>query len=555
MSSQRPPYSFEPDPNVTVRATLVNTNTLEAGTANIASTLVAGNIITGNYDIADGTVTDLSSTRIQTQRLEADTDIIFRRNLTGDLNTNETFSDVSQRVFVLENQELELIDISQRIYDLSEYTHNEFNIVHSDISDLSGRHDDLSSHVDTQVTRLDSDISDLSGRHDDLSSHVDTQVTRLDSDISDLSGRHDDLSSHVDTQVTRLDSDIIDISDRVLVNEGDITDISQRLFDSQAKDDTDILDISDRVLVNEGDITDISQRLFDSQAKDDTDILDISDRVLVNEGDITDLSGRHDDLSSHVDLQITRLDSDISDLSGRLTDLSYSLGATIQSELIPLISIVDDISQKNLDLSNNVNTNIIQLDTDISDLSGRVNTNEDTILSLLDSTEINRKNLGVILLGSVSGDISGFITISGEENQNNPPQDVSNGDYLISSSFSPGTNTTLVIDGKSNNYNHIKINTFQREKLFNMKVVILDISGITGVSVSTYSNDTFDVSTNSIYRTGGTLSNLPIHTTELYHHGVDNEKVFTTFDIGVIKIPTRENSIVVISDNFSQAQS
>ena len=523
MSSQRPPYSFEPDPNVTVRATLVNTNTLEAGTANIASTLVAGNIITGNYDIADGTVTDLSSTRIQTQRLEADTDIIFRRNLTGDLNTNETFSDVSQRVFVLENQELELIDISQRIYDLSEYTHNEFNIVHSDISDLSGRHDDLSSHVDTQVTRLDSDISDLSGRHDDLSSHVDTQVTRLDSDISDLSGRHDDLSSHVDTQVTRLDSDIIDISDRVLVNEGDITDISQRLFDSQAKDDTDILDISDR--------------------------------VLVNEGDITDLSGRHDDLSSHVDLQITRLDSDISDLSGRLTDLSYSLGATIQSELIPLISIVDDISQKNLDLSNNVNTNIIQLDTDISDLSGRVNTNEDTILSLLDSTEINRKNLGVILLGSVSGDISGFITISGEENQNNPPQDVSNGDYLISSSFSPGTNTTLVIDGKSNNYNHIKINTFQREKLFNMKVVILDISGITGVSVSTYSNDTFDVSTNSIYRTGGTLSNLPIHTTELYHHGVDNEKVFTTFDIGVIKIPTRENSIVVISDNFSQAQS
>lgn len=423
MSSQIPAYSFEPDPNVTVRATLVNTNTLQAGSATIASSLIAGNIITGNYDIADSTITDLSSTRIQTQRLEADTDIIFGRNLTGNLNTNETFTDVSQRVFVLENQELDLTDISQRIYDLSEYTHNEFNIVYSDIS---GRHDDLSSHVDLQVARLDSDISYLSGRHSDL--------------------------------------------------------------------------------------------------------------------------------SSYVDLQITRLDSDISDLSGRLTDLSYSLGATIQSELIPLIGIVNDISQKNLGLSNYVNTNIIRLDTDIFDLSGRVNQNEDSISELFESTLTNIRNLGTVLLATVSGDVSGFITVSGEENQFGPSQDLSNGEYLIPSGFSPGTNTTLVIDGKSNNYNHIKINTFQRGESFNMKVVILDVSGITGVSVSTYSNDTFDVSTSSIFRTSCTLGNLPIHTTELYHHGVGSEKVFTIFDLNVIQIPAQDNSIIVISDNYSQAQ-
>jgi len=163
--------------------------------------------------------------------------------------------------------------------------------------------------------------------------------------------------------------------------------------------------------------------------------------------------------------------------------------------------------------------------------------------------------LGVVLLANVSGDTSGFITISGEENPDEPPQDISNGEYLIPSDFSPGTNTTLVIDGKSNDYNHIKINTYQRGESFNMKVVILDISGSTGVSVSTYSNDTFDTSMNSIYRTGCTLSNLPIHTTELYHHGVDNEKIFTTFDINVIQIPTRDDSIIVITDHYSQAQS
>jgi hypothetical protein len=132
-----------------------------------------------------------------------------------------------------------------------------------------------------------------------------TDISQLQVDVSDLSGRVfvnevniEDISQRLFNSQAQDDTDISDLSGRVFVNEVNIEDISQRLFNSQDQDDTDISDLSGRVFVNEVNIEDISQRLFNSQDQDDTDISDLSGRVFVNEGDISDLGSFVTDISN-----------------------------------------------------------------------------------------------------------------------------------------------------------------------------------------------------------------------------------------------------------------
>ena len=92
-----------------------------------------------------------------------------------------------------------------------------------------------------------------------------------------------EVQENIDQRISANDADISAL-------QIDLTDVSQRLFDSQNQDDADLTDLSSRVLVNEADIIDVSQRLFDSQNQDDADLTDLSARVFVNEGDIIDFS-------------------------------------------------------------------------------------------------------------------------------------------------------------------------------------------------------------------------------------------------------------------------
>jgi hypothetical protein len=126
---------------------------------------------------------------------------------------------------------------------------------------------------------------------------------------------------------------------------------------------------------------------------------------------------------------------------------------------------------------------------------------------------------------------------------------------MIPSFLEPSAISSFVIDGKSANYNYLNISVSGRLSSFGFKVYILDISGVTGLTIQTFTDDNFDVSSNSIYRTGSTLSELPIHSTALNAHSVGNESVFTTFDIDIVKIPTTGNSIVIVKDTYLQAES
>ena len=511
MSGNRPPYSYEIPPTTIIRAGTVETTTLNATTGIFSGTLNTGTLNTGSLNIAAATITDLSATQVETQSLVSNTDITFKRNLFGNLNTNTNFaeisgityknqtdiSDISARTFVLEQQELAIDDVSQRLLT------------------LSGR-------VTTEISRLDSDISDLSGRTDDLSSYTDIQVSRLDTDISDVSGRLDDLSSHVDVQVSRIDTTILDVS--------------QRLFDSQEQDDTDISDISGR-------LDDLSSHVDLQVSLLDIDISDLSGRITtINDtldetiqDNLVPLQGIVADLSS-------RVDTDISDLSGRITTINDTLDETIQDNLVPLQGIVADLSASTKEDLSNVNASLL---SDISDVSGRVESLEEKTDDI--SSQLN--SLETVLFASVSDDTSGFISVSGESTED----DLSFGSILFPSTLNPVENIYLILDGKSTNSNFIKINTTNRQSSFHMYINILDVSGQSGITLQTFDSDNFDSSANSIFRTGETLSLQPTHEAKLNAHSVGTEAVFTSFEVDVITTQHRDESIVIVKDFYTRS--
>ena len=551
MSGNRPPYSYEIPPTTIIRAGTVETTTLNATTGIFSGTLNTGTLNTGSLNIAAATITDLSATQVETQSLVSNTDITFKRNLFGNLNTNTNFaeisgityknqtdiSDISARTFVLEQQELAIDDVSQRLLTLSGRVTTEISRLDSDISDLSGRTDDLSSYTDIQVSRLDTDISDVSGRLDDLSSHVDVQVSRIDTtildvsqrlfdsqeqddtDISDISGRLDDLSSHVDLQVSLLDIDISDLSGR-------ITTINDTL------DET----IQDNLVPLQGIVADLSSRV-------DTDISDLSGRITtINDtldetiqDNLVPLQGIVADLSS-------RVDTDISDLSGRITTINDTLDETIQDNLVPLQGIVADLSASTKEDLSNVNASLL---SDISDVSGRVESLEEKTDDI--SSQLN--SLETVLFASVSDDTSGFISVSGESTED----DLSFGSILFPSTLNPVENIYLILDGKSTNSNFIKINTTNRQSSFHMYINILDVSGQSGITLQTFDSDNFDSSANSIFRTGETLSLQPTHEAKLNAHSVGTEAVFTSFEVDVITTQHRDESIVIVKDFYTRS--
>ena len=342
MSGNRPPYSYEIPPTTIIRAGTVETTTLNATTGIFSGTLNTGTLNTGSLNIAAATITDLSATQVETQSLVSNTDITFKRNLFGNLNTNTNFaeisgityknqtdiSDISARTFVLEQQELAIDDVSQRLLTLSGRVTTEISRLDSDISDLSGRTDDLSSYTDIQVSRLDTDISDVSGRLDDLSSHVDVQVSRIDTtildvsqrlfdsqeqddtDISDISGRLDDLSSHVDLQVSLLDTDISDLSGR-------ITTINDTL------DET----IQDNLVPLQGIVADLS-------ASTKEDLSNVNASLL---SDISDVSGRVESLEEKTD-----------DISSQLNSLETVLFASVSDDTSGFISVSGESTEDDL---------------------------------------------------------------------------------------------------------------------------------------------------------------------------------------------------------------
>jgi hypothetical protein len=207
----------------------------------------------------------------------------------------------------------------------------------------------------------------------DLSNDIGVNAYRIQDLSTGISNNHDlitGLSNEIDALNASIDAlnidDFDDLSARVGVNEGDISDLSGRINDI----------IIGEGLVTRSEFTDLSQVV---QTNTNT-IADLSDEVeilrtgFVTEADLGDLSDRVYDNSNA-----------ITDLCEGVVTLLAAIGGGGGGGTIT--------NEQFLDLSNRVRgietdtSNILALETDISDLSGRVETNGVRLEDLSDNLD------------------------------------------------------------------------------------------------------------------------------------------------------------------------
>lgn len=219
---------------------------------------------------------------------------------------------------------------------------------------------------------------DLSGQT--IMDILHTQWTN-ENDISVNNYRIADLSEGIASNSLLIESLSGEISDIK-------TDISNLNLD-------EFQDLSGRVLINETDISDLSGRINDivvgSNLVTRTEFAELSGRVLVNESDINDLSGEIDILRSGfiTEIRYQELSQNVVDNFNDITDICQSiidLIADIGISTVVTNSQFNDLSDRVLSLEVDV-SNILQLEIDVSDLSGRIEVQENLVIDLSNSVD------------------------------------------------------------------------------------------------------------------------------------------------------------------------
>lgn len=294
------------------------------------------------------------------------------------------------------------------------------------------------------------------------------RIQDLSADISENAGDIIGLSNEItalNQSIANLDFDEFDdLSARVGVNEGDISDLSGRVSDI----------VIGAGLVTRTEFTDLSQSVSNN-----TDLLnDLSDEVtILRSGFVTE--------------------SRLEDLSNRVLDNSNTIADLCDGVVVLLASISgtsEITNQQFLDLSNRVReieidaSNILALENDISDLSGRIEIQETRVIDISES--LNTLESG---LDDISSDISRYRnSYYTRENAIGIRVDPSNDEFIVNYTLSDGTidasDRANIVIGLSSDAVVINGNTtFRGQVQFEDNVsvpantILIDTSGITNI--------------------------------------------------------------------------
>lgn len=296
-------------------------------------------------------------------------------------------------------------------------------------------------------------------------------------------------------RIQGLSAEISNNTDLIIGLSNEITTLNQSIA-NLALDDFD--DLSNRVLVNEGNISDLSDRvdaiIVGAGLVTRVEFSDLSQVVTTNKNTI-------DDLSAEVVILRTGFvtEARLNDLSGRVYDNSNAI-TDLCGGVADLIALVGGggggtiTNQQFLDLSARVGlietdtSNILALELDISDLSGRVLESETRLVDLSNSIGNLRDEVN-----DISSDISryrGSYFVSG--NKIGIRTDPNNSDFIVNYTISDGTvdvsqaaniviglsDDAVVINGNATFRGQVQ---FQDTVSIPANTILIDTSGVTNV--------------------------------------------------------------------------
>jgi predicted nucleic acid-binding Zn-ribbon protein len=319
---------------------------------------------------------------------------------------------------------------------------------------------DLSSATITEILSIQSDLSNdvyvnqfrIADISADVSNHTDL-ITGLSNEITDLN-----------QSIAQLDlDDFDDLSARVFVNEGDISDLSGRIND---------------IVVGEGLVTRIEFTDLSQEVTSNTNILhDLSDEVeILRTGFVTE--ARLNDLSDQV-----------RDNYDSITDLCDGV-----AQLIGTSGGGEITNQEFIDLSNRVRqievdtSNILAMETDISDLSGRLTYQESRLEDISDTVDNLQEDVV-----DISDDLERYRnTYFFSDNKIGLRVDPSNEEFIVNYTISEGTvdvsEAANIVIGLSSDAIVVNGNTtFRGQVQFEDRVsipantILIDTSGVTNI--------------------------------------------------------------------------
>jgi uncharacterized protein YoxC len=337
-----------------------------------------------------------------------------------------------------------------------------------------------------------------------------------------------DLSNDVyvnEFRVQDLSADISTNSDRITGLSNEITALNQSISDLNIDD---FVDISARVYTNRGDISDLSGRINDIIIGEGlvtrTEFTDLSQTVTENTTLLNDLSDEVEILRTGfvTEVRLTDLSNRVLNNSNDITDLCDGVAI-----LLTTISGTTGITNSQfIDLSNRVRgietdaSNILAIESDVSDLSGRVEIQELRVIDI--SNSFDQLNDSV---QDISNDIlryrnSYFVY----DDKLGIRVDPSNEEFIVNYTVSDGTvdvsESANIVIGLSSDSIVINGNTtfrgqvqFQDTVSIPANTVLIDSSGITNIdflSTTPYSHTDyimFDTSAlNALEYYGGTIN-------------------------------------------------